>query len=57
MFKKAVNIDAVPIVIESKNEQEEKPKAAVAPQRSFKVLAFYKTNDHAMKITSITVLV
>ena len=39
MFKKAVNVDAVPIIIESKNGDVDvaKPKAPVAGSRVFKV--------------------
>ena len=37
MFKRAVNVDAVPIVIEGKDEKEVKVKVDAAPQKAFKV--------------------
>ena len=37
MFKRAVNVDAVPIVIEGKDEKEVKAKVDAAPQKAFKV--------------------
>jgi hypothetical protein len=40
MFKKAVNVDAVPIIIESKNGSDDvKPAASHPGQRPFKVKA------------------